>query len=169
MSRRLSKVHPAPESPKSSTLVKKVFAYSEARNRGDDLQEYRHDILDHLMNTRKMKTYEDLMATTDGVYTIPHSLFFSAVVVWHDEGLVQGVISTAKRLDVLDQLRDTTFGKSRRTLYSMAQNEMIMNTLEQNRFPEGRKKKPKRATRGGYRALRSYGTRALRSYGTRRS
>lgn len=159
MSRKLSKVHPAPVSPKSSTLVKKVFAYSEARNRGDDLQEYRRDILDHLMNTRKMKTYEDLMATTDGVYTIPYSLFFSAAVVWHDERLVTGVISTAKRLDVLDQLRDATFGKSRRTLHSMSQNEMIMEALERNGFPEGRLKKPRR----GSRSLRvSRGSRSLR-------
>jgi len=164
MSRRF-KVHPAPVSPKSSTLVKKVFAYSEARVRGDDLQEYRHDILDHLMNTQKMKTYEDLMATTDGVYTIPHSLFFLAVVIWHDERLVNGVISTAKRIGVLDRLRDTTFGTSRRTIHSMAQNEMIIDALERNRFPEGRLK-PRRASRG-YRALRasraSRGTRALRA------
>ena len=167
MSRRLSKVHPAPVSPKSSTLVKKVFAYSEARNRGDDLQEYRRDILDHLMNTRKMKTYEDLMATTDGVYTIPYSLLFSAAVVWHDERLVNGVISTAKRLNVLDQLKDATFGKSRRTLYSMSQNEMVMEALERNGFPEGHLKKPRRATRGGSRSFRaSRASRALR--GTRR-
>jgi hypothetical protein len=165
MSRRV-KVHPAPVSPKSSTLVKKVFAYSEARNRGDDLQEYRHDILDHLMNTRKMKPYEDLMATTDGVYTISDSLFFLAEVVWHDERLVKRVISTAKRLDVLDRLRDTTFGRSRRTLYSMAQDEMIIDALERNGFPEGRLK----PRRGGYRASQSYGTRrASRSYGTRRA
>lgn len=162
MSRR-SKVHPAPVSPKSSTLVKKVFAYSEARNRGDDLQEYRHDILDHLMNTRKMKTYDDLMATTDGVYTIPHSLLFSAAVLWHDERLVNGVISTAKRIDVLDRLRDTTFGKTRRTLYSMSQNEMIIDALERNGFPEGHMKKPRRS-RGVSRSLR-----ALRSSRTRRA
>ena len=87
------------------------------------------------------------------------SLFFSAAVVWHDERLVTGVISTAKRLDVLDQLRDATFGKSRRTLHSMSQNEMIMEALERNGFPEGRLKKPRR----GSRSLRvSRGSRSLR-------
>ena len=145
MSRR-AKVHPAPPSPSSSTLVKKVYLYSQARNNGETLREYRQDILDHLMNTRKMKTYEDLMATTDGKYTLPACLFFLASVVWHDERLVKGVISTAKRLGVLHRLRDTTYGNTRRTLRSMAQNEIILDALERNEFPEGRMKKTRRVS-----------------------
>ena len=142
------KVYPAPPDP--STLVERVHLYIEARERGDDLREVRNDIIEVLMDTRKIKTYEDLMRTRDKEYEIPYSLFFLAAVVWNDNRLVKAVISTAKRMGVLNQLKRTRYGSPQRSVVSMAQGMDILDELERNEFGElrkSRKKKRKRRSR----------------------
>lgn len=142
------KVYPAPPDP--STLVERVHLYIEARERGDDLREVRNDIIEVLMDTRKIRTYEDLMRTRDKEHEIPYSLFFLAAVVWNDNRLVKAVISTAKRMGVLNQLKRTRYGSPQRSVVSMAQGMDILDELERNEFGElrkSRKKKRKRRSR----------------------
>lgn len=136
------KVYPAPPDP--STLVERVHLYIEARERGDDLREVRNDIIEVLMDTRKIKTYEDLMRTRDKEYEIPYSLFFLAAVVWNDNRLVKAVISTAKRMGVLNQLKRTRYGSPQRSVVSMAQGMDILDELERNEFGELRKSRKRK-------------------------
>jgi hypothetical protein len=131
------KVYPAPPDP--STLVERVHLYMMARERGDDLREVRNDIIDILMDTRKIKTYEDLMRTRDKEHEIPYSLFFFAAVVWNDDRLVKAVISTAKRIGVLNQLKRTRYGSTQQSVVSMTQGMEILDELERNDFGELRK------------------------------
>ena len=96
-----AKVHPAPDSP--TTLNEKVMAYLEARRAGNDsaLVSAQDNIIDHLMNHRKMNSFEKLM-TPVGVNQIP---LFEFSILWNDKRLLKGVISTARRLGVLSQLK----------------------------------------------------------------
>jgi hypothetical protein len=143
------KVHPAPPNP--STLVEKVHLYIEARKRGDDLEEARADIIEVLMDTEKIKTFDDLMKTQDKEHTIPYSLFFLAAVVWNDNRLVKAVISTAKRIGVLDRLRRTNYGPIQMSVFSMAQGMDVLDVLDRNGFGEMKKsrksKKPRKKSK----------------------
>lgn len=96
-----AKVHPAPDSP--TTLNEKVMAYLEARRAGNDsaLVSAQDNIIDHLMNHRKMNSFEKLM-TPVGVNQIP---LFEFSILWNDKRLLKAVISTARRLGVLSQLK----------------------------------------------------------------
>lgn len=136
------KVYPAPHDP--STLVERVQLYVEARERGEDLREVRNDIIEVLMDTQKIKTFDDLMKTRDKEHHIPYSLFFLAAVVWNDTRLVKAVISTAKRIGVLDRLKRTRYGSPQRSVVSMAQGMDILDELEQNEFGELKKTRRKR-------------------------
>lgn len=96
-----AKVHPAPITP--TTLNEKVMAYLEARRSGDDtaLVSAQDNIIDHLMNHRKTNSYKSLM-TPVGVNQIP---LFEFSILWNDKRLLKAVISTARRLGVLSQLK----------------------------------------------------------------
>ena len=128
------KVYPAPPDP--STLVERVQLYIEARERGDDLREVRNDIIEVLMDTQKIKTYDDLMKTQDKGQTIAASVFFLAAVVWNDNRLVKAVLSTAKRIGALERLKRTQYGSPQRSVVSMAQGMDVLDELERNEFGE---------------------------------
>jgi len=150
MSRSLAKVHPKPPSPEDSTLPKKIYLFIKARNNPDgfwverkNLQdEYRQDIIDHLMNHAKTRTYEDLMVTNDGKYYIPDPLFLMAVRDWQDAALVKAVISTAKRIGVFQRLKDTQL--RRLDIKHYAQAEDVKDALRINGFMKGKKTRRKK-------------------------
>ena len=157
MFRHLAKVHPRPYSP--STLVQKVNAYLRA-GQGENLDESRADIIEILMDIRKMTSMNDLMQPVYKILDQEYSLFFASAVLWSDVKLVKAVISTSKRLGGFEQLKRVNY---KRPLCEVVSDEIILDLLEREGFCDSGKGRSLRGVRGRFSRRKSKARNRLKS------